>query len=138
TFNLNGSKWGSDRPPFPLLQPEKVLSLPLDLRLGKDYTYKLEGLDKVGDRRAYAVQFQPVDAARSLYRGTVWIDVETYVKLKVQSVQTQLAAPVVSREEVPYFTPAAEAQGRTLSMFTPLVGKQIMLLAGRNLLVERE
>ena len=37
TFNLNGSKWGANRPPFPLLQPEKVLSLPLDLRLNKDY-----------------------------------------------------------------------------------------------------
>jgi hypothetical protein len=138
TFTLNGSKWGSDRPPFPLLQPEKVLSLPLDLRLNKDYRYKLEGLDKVGDRRAYAVQFQPLDGARSLYRGTVWIDAESFVKLKVQTVQTQLAAPVVSSEEVQYFTPAAEVQGRPLAMFTRLVGKQIMLVAGRNLLVERE
>jgi hypothetical protein len=138
TFNLNGSKWGANRPPFPLLQPEKVLSLPLDLRLNKDYRYKLEGVDKVGDRRAYAVQFQPLDGARSLYRGTVWIDAESFLKLKVQSVQTQLIAPVVSSEEIQYFTPAAEVGGRRLSMFTRLVGRQIMLLAGRNLLVERE
>ena len=138
TFNLNGSKWGANRPPFPLLQPEKVLSLPLDLRLNKDYQYKLEGVDKVGDRRAYAVQFDPIDGARSLYRGTVWIDAESFLKLKVQSVQTQLIAPVVSSEEIQYFTPAAEVDGRRLSMFTRLVGRQIMLLAGRNLLVERE
>jgi MucB/RseB family protein len=138
TFNLNGSKWGANRPPFPLLQPEKVLSLPLDLRLNKDYAYKLEGVDKVGDRRAYAVQFNPVDGARSLYRGTVWIDAESFLKLKVQSVQTQLAPPVVSSEEIQYFTPAAELDGRHLSMFTRLVGRQIMLVAGRNLLVERE
>ena len=57
-----------------------MLSLPLDLRLNKDYTYKLEGVDKVGDRRAYALQFQPLDGARSLYRGTVWIDAESFVK----------------------------------------------------------
>jgi hypothetical protein len=138
TFNLNGSKWGANRPPFPLLQPEKVLSLPLDLRLNKDYQYKLEGVDKVGDRRAYAVQFHPIDGARSLYRGTVWIDAESFLKLKVQSVQTQLIAPVVSSEEIQYFTPAAEVNGRHLPMFTRLVGRQIMLLAGRNLLVERE
>ena len=138
TFNLNGSKWGANRPPFPLLQPEKVLSLPLDLRLNKDYAYKLEGVDKVGDRRAYAVQFHPIDGARSLYRGTVWIDAESFLKLKVQSVQTQLTPPVVSNEEIQYFTPAAELDGRSLSMFTRLVGRQIMLLAGRNLLVERE
>ena len=138
SFTLNGSKWGANRPPFPLLQPEKVLSLPLDLRLNKDYAYKLEGVDKVGDRRAYAVQFNPIDGARSLYRGTVWIDAESFLKLKVQSVQTQLAPPVVSSEEIQYFTPAAELDGRHLSMFTRLVGRQIMLVAGRNLLVERE
>ena len=138
SFTLNGSKWGANRPPFPLLQPEKVLSLPLDLRLDKDYTYKLEGVDKVGDRRAYAVQFQPLDGSRSLYRGTVWIDAESFVKLKVQAVQTQLSPPVVSSEEIQYFTPAADLEGRPLSMFTRLVGRQIMLVAGRNLLVERE
>lgn len=138
SFTLNGSKWGANRPPFPLLQPEKVLSLPLDLRLNKDYAYKLEGVDKVGDRRAYSVQFHPVDGSRSLYRGTVWIDAESFVKLKVQSVQTQLSPPVVSSEEIQYFTPAADLDGRSLSMFTRLVGRQIMLVAGRNLLVERE
>ena len=138
SFTLNGSKWGANRPPFPLLQPEKVLSLPLDLRLNKDYAYKLEGIDKVGDRRAYAVQFHPVEGAQSLYRGTVWIDAESFLKLKVQSVQTQLSPPVASSEEIQYFTPAADLDGRPLSMFTRLVGRQIMLVAGRNLLVERE
>ena len=29
SFAVNNSKWGEDRPPFPLLQPEKVLALPL-------------------------------------------------------------------------------------------------------------
>ncbi len=138
SFTLNGSKWGADRPPFPLLQPEKVLSLPLDLRLDRDYRYKLEGVDKIGDRRAYAVRFDPLDATRSLYRGTVWIDAETFLKLKVQAVQTSLSAPVVSSEEVQYFTKAAELEGHPLSMFTRLVGRQILMIAGRNLLVERE
>lgn len=138
TFTLNGSKWGANRPPFPLLQPEKVLSLPLDLRLDKDYRYRLEGAETVDGRRAYAVRFDPLDGARSLYRGTVWIDAETFLKLKVQAVQTQLSSPVVSSEEIQYFTPAAETGGRSLSMFTRLVARQIMLVAGRNLLVERE
>jgi hypothetical protein len=125
--------------PSRCLQPEKVLSLPLDLRLNKDYTYKLEGLDKVGDRRAYA---GAVPAARrialALSAGTVWIDAESFVKLKVQAVQTQLSPPVGLQREIQYFTPAADLDGRTLSMFTRLVGRQIMLVAGRNLLVERE
>src|SRR6185295_16244093 len=69
TFSVNGSKWGSDRPPFPLLQPEKVLSLPLQLRFGDDYRYRLERTERVGDYDCYVVRFDPVDNARSLYRG---------------------------------------------------------------------
>jgi hypothetical protein len=41
SFSVNGAKWGSDRPAFPLLQAERVLSRPLDLRLTADYRYRL-------------------------------------------------------------------------------------------------
>src|SRR6185295_16413500 len=47
-FALNGATWTSNRPSFPLVQPEKVLSLPLDLRLNQDYTYRLDGVDTIG------------------------------------------------------------------------------------------
>ena len=100
SFTLNGTRWGPNRPPFPLLQPEKVLSLPLALRLNRDYVYHFEGIDRIGDRACYVVRFDPVDDTRSLYRGRVWIDQERYVRLKVQSVQTRLTAPVASNEEV--------------------------------------
>src|SRR5450756_1820714 len=59
TFSLNGTRWGRNRPPFPLLQPEKVLSLPLALRLNRDYVYRLEGLDRIGDRSCYVVRLYP-------------------------------------------------------------------------------
>ena len=52
SFSVNGSKWGSDRPAFPLLQAEKVLSLPLELRLDQDYRYSLAGTERVGDVEA--------------------------------------------------------------------------------------
>ena len=53
SFSFNGARWGSDRPAFPLLQPEKVLSLPLDLQLDQDYEYELKGRGRVGDRECY-------------------------------------------------------------------------------------
>src|SRR6185503_10130886 len=90
SFTLNGSRWGAKRPPFPLLQPEKVLSLPLDLRLSKDYRYRLEGVERVGERPCYAVRFAPVATAQSLYTGTVWIDTESFARVKVQAVQNHL------------------------------------------------
>lgn len=138
TFSLNGTRWGRNRPPFPLLQPEKVLSLPLALRLNRDYVYHLEGLDRIGDRSCYVVRFDPVDQARSLYRGKVWIDTERYVRLKVQTVQTALTAPVVSNEEVQTFDPVGRVGDRPVYLFSKLTSQQIVAIAGRNLLVTRK
>jgi hypothetical protein len=86
SFSVNGSKWGADRPPFPLLQPEKVLSLPLQLRFDNDYRYQLEGTDRVGEYDCYVISFEPsrsASAAQSLYRGTLWIDRKTFARVKV-------------------------------------------------------
>jgi MucB/RseB N-terminal domain len=138
TFLLNGTRWGPKRPAFPMLQAEKVLSLPLDLRLSKDYEYKLQGVEKVEGREAYAVRFDPLDESRSLYRGTIWIDTTSYAKLKVQTVQTRLSAPVVSSEEIQFFVPQAEVEGVSIHLLDRFTTRQIMLVAGRNLMVERQ
>ena len=43
-FYLNGVKWkGKTLPKLPILQPEKVTTLPLDIRLTEDYDYSLKG-----------------------------------------------------------------------------------------------
>jgi hypothetical protein len=137
SFAVNGSHWGADRPPFPLLQPEKVLSLPLQLQFGEDYRYRLQGRERVDGLDCYAVRFDPVRSDRSLYRGTVWIDQNTFARLKVQAVQTQLAAPVVSNEEVQHYRPVTTIEGRPVFLFDSLTARQIVLIAGRNLLVEK-
>ena len=137
SFTLNGSKWGSDRPPFPLLQPEKVLSLPLDLRLSRDYRYRLLGVESVEGRECYAVHFEPAEEGRSLYRGTVWLDTESFAKLKVQAVQTRLEAPVMANEEIQFFSREATVEGVPIYLLSRFTSRQIMLVAGRNLQVER-
>jgi hypothetical protein len=137
SFSVNGSVWKENRPPFPLLQPEKVLSVPLTLRLSDDYHYRLEGLARVDDRECYVVQFDPSRSDRSLFRGTIWIDTATFVQRKLQAVQTKLSAPVVSNEETHYFTTVATVRGREIILPTRMVAKQIVLVAGRNMLVEK-
>lgn len=136
-FRLNGTRWGANRPPFPLLQAEKVLSLPLDLRLTTDYRYVLDGVERVDGRDCFVVRFDPVDAAKVLYRGTVWIDRRDFLKVKVQTVQTRMTAPVLSSEETQYFTSVGQVDGRDVQRLTRLVGRQTMLVAGRTLAVER-
>ena len=141
SFSFNGARWGSDRPAFPLLQPEKVLSLPLDLQLDQDYEYELKGRGRVGDRECYVVRFEPLSGSRSLYAGSAWIDAETFVKLKVQTVQTELSAPVVSNAEVYTYEKQGEGDlsgGTGIYLLTRLSRKQLVLIAGRNLLVEKE
>jgi hypothetical protein len=56
----------------------------------------------------------------------------------VQAVQTKLSVPVVSNEEVQTFEPVARVGATEVYLFTKLVSRQIMLVAGRNLLVERQ
>lgn len=137
SFSVNGSKWGSDRPPFPLLQPEKVLSLPLELRFDADYRYRLTGSERVGRFDCYVIRFEPAGAAPSLYRGTLWIDRQTFARVQVQAVQTGLSAPVVSNEETQSYEPVASVGNRPIFLFTRLDAKQIMMIAGRNILVEK-
>ncbi|MEP6916817.1 MAG: hypothetical protein ABJC89_14285, partial [Acidobacteriota bacterium] len=137
SFSVNGSHWGANRPPFPLLQPEKVLSLPLQLQFGVDYRYRLQGVERVDGVDCYVVSFDPVEGRQSLYRGTVWIDRKTFARIRVQAVQTNLAAPVVSNEEVQHYRPVGAVDGHPLFLFAGLTARQIVMIAGRNLLVEK-
>ncbi len=135
-FSVNGSKWGNDRPPFPLLQPEKVLSLPLQLRFDEGYSYQLSGTEQVDGVECYVVRFAPVRKDSSLYRGTVWIDRRTFARIRVQAVQGGLAAPVVSNEETLHYR-AVSIGNRPVFLFDRMTARQIVLIAGRNLLVEK-
>ena len=137
SFSVNGSKWGSDRPAFPLLQAEKVLSLPLELRLNQDYRYTLAGIEQVDGIDCYRVRFDPVTDAEALYRGTVWIDRQTFARVKVQAVQSGTSAPVASNEEIHQYDQVAEIEGFPVRLLTRLTARQIILIAGRNLLLEK-
>ncbi|HEY7056086.1 MAG TPA: hypothetical protein VH458_06160 [Vicinamibacterales bacterium] len=138
SFSVNGSRFDpKNRPPFPLLQPEKVLSLPLQLRFSDDYRYRLAGTERVDGFDCYVVKFDPIDQGRSLYRGTVWIDRVSFARVRVSAVQTHLSAPVISNEEDQRYEVATSIDGRPIFLLMSLSARQIVMIAGRNLLVER-
>ncbi len=138
SFSVNGSRFSEkNRPPFPLLQPEKVLSLPLQLRFSDDYRYRLDGTDRIDGFDCYVVRFDPVQPQQSLYRGTVWIDRKTFARIRVSAVQTRLSAPVISNEEDQRYSPVTSIDGQPVFLLTTLSARQIVMIAGRNLLVER-
>lgn len=138
SFSVNGSKWGADRPPFPLLQPDKVLALPLQLRFDEGYRYRLDGTERIDGVDCYVVKFEPIRQDNALYRGTVWIDRRTFARIRVHAVQSGLPAPVVSNDEIQRFTPIEVPGGAPIYLFTELTARQILLVAGRNLLVEKK
>jgi hypothetical protein len=138
SFSVNGARWGPDRPGLPLLQAEKVLTLPLDLRLTADYRYTLEGTDRVAGRPCYVVAFEPSGSAGPAYRGRVWIEAESFLRLKLQTIQADLAGPIVSSEEITLYQGAPARGGATVILPSRQSTKQMLLIAGRNVLLEKE
>jgi hypothetical protein len=137
--NGNRVRW-KNIPELPLIQPEKVVTLPLDLHLDKTYAYRLLGEERVDGKPAWILAFEPIDpgATASLYRGRVWIDQTGFERLKLALLQTELEPPVVSNEEVDSFEAHAGPDGRRYNMLTRTDGQQIWSTAGRSFVVHRE
>ncbi len=110
-FYIAGVKWRSRKmPKIPLIQPEKVASLPIEIKFSKYYTFRLRGTAVVDGRDCWVVDFKPVEAApgRSLFQGTVWVDREVYTHVRTRAVQVGLKGDVLSNEETYYFSPVDE------------------------------
>jgi hypothetical protein len=114
-----------------------VLSLPLDRRRTTDYRYALDGVERLDGRRAYVVRFEPVAGTAARYRGRIWIDAETYARLRLNTVQTNMTAPIVSSEEVQTFAPVPGAGGEPVYLPSRIATTELILIAGRNLLLEK-
>jgi hypothetical protein len=127
-------------PKIPLIQPEKVITLPLDLTLDKTYAYTLIGREKVAGREAYVLEFRPADpaSAAALYRGRVWIDVAGFHRVKASLIQTDLESPVLSNEEIDRFAFQSDAAGNEFWMLSKIAGQQVWSTGGRNFVVRRE
>jgi hypothetical protein len=140
-YYIQGNKvsW-KNFPQIPFIQPEKVATLPLDLTLDKTYTFRLVARDRVGEHEAYVLDFRPTEsnAERSLYRGRVWIDTTSFVRLKATLLQTNMEAPVLSNEERDHYRAEAGPHGSAVWMLDRITGEQLWTVAGRNLVVRRE
>jgi hypothetical protein len=112
-FFINGVRWKYGRiPELPLIQPEKVTQLPLDIHLTNEYRYQFVRETDLLGYRVYEVRFEPPQKAPEslpLYRGTVWIDTRTWARVRISMVQLNLTGNVLSNEERVDFAPFARA-----------------------------
>ncbi|MBK5258930.1 MAG: hypothetical protein JJE51_05000 [Thermoanaerobaculia bacterium] len=133
-FFLNGVKWKYGRiPELPLIQPEKVTQLPLDLHLTNEYRYELVRETDLLGYRVYEVRFEPPPNAPielPLYRGTVFIDTKSWARIRIVMVQLNLSGEVLSNEERIEFQPFSRetSQPATSADVARLGGRSIMWL----------
>jgi hypothetical protein len=131
-FYLNGVKWKYGRmPELPIIQPEKVSQLPLDIHLTNEYRYQLVRETDVDGYHTYEVRFEPPPNAPEslpLYRGTVWIDARTWARIRLSMVQLHLTGEVLSNEEQVTFQPFARENN------APLAAAEVAKLEPRDIL----
>ncbi len=123
---------------IPMIQPEKVQAAPLEITLDKTYEYRLEGREEVDGRPCYRVAFAPSSATRSLYRGVVWIDCETFRRRKMYTSQQGLEPPIVANTETAFYGPVGEVDGVEIWLPQRIEGQQIFATVGRQTVVERD
>jgi hypothetical protein len=155
-FYLNGVKWKYGKiPELPLIQPEKVTQLPLDIHLTNEYRYELVRETDLLGYHTYEVRFQPPPNAAAtlpLYRGTVWIDSRTWARVRLSMVQLNLTGEILSNDERIDFQPFARATHTPLTateavksdpreiVWLPQVvnAQQVVSAAGRGTVVLRQ
>ncbi|HUP50277.1 MAG TPA: hypothetical protein VNA04_15985 [Thermoanaerobaculia bacterium] len=155
-FFLNGVRWKYGRiPELPLIQPEKVTQLPLDIHLTNEYRYKLVRETELRGHGVYEVRFEPPPNAPlelPLYRGTVWIDRRSWARVRISMVQLNLTGEVLSNEERVEFQPfdrsmhaplsAAEVAGidprRVVWLPLEVAAQQVISAAGRANVILRQ
>lgn len=138
-FYVNGVKWKSKRvPKIPLLQPEKVKIMPLDINLTEEYDYSLVGETTTAGQRVYIVDFQPRKGLKttSLYRGRIRVNAQTFAVLREHLVQLNLKGEVLSNVETRYFKPISGSAQAWLP--TSVIGHQVFSTAGQITNIERK
>jgi len=137
-FFLNGVRWkGRTIPKLPILEPDKVTTLPLDIRLTEEYVYELADETEIDGRPAYAVDFRPrgVVDDKPIYRGRAWIDRETFALLRRESIQLNLKGDTLSNVQTEYYSAVPGDSGIVLPL--RIQANQVFSTAGRTTMVTR-
>lgn len=99
---VNGVGYATDSggvPRLPILEPDRVAVLPLDLSLDESYRYRLDGREVAEGRDCYVVVFEPAAASGAFLRGRAWIESRGFGLVRAEAAQTGLRGPIVQSEQ---------------------------------------
>jgi hypothetical protein len=136
---VNGVKWrGKTIPELPIIEPEKINTLPLVLTLTRAYTYRLIKEEEFKGRPCYVIEFLPSPGQKVQdVSGKVWIDKENYLKRQVQIIQKNMTPPQVSNEEFDLYQ-IYEENGKGYNILTQIKAQQIFTVIGQTVTAEKE
>jgi hypothetical protein len=137
-FYVNGVKFGKNHPfPLPQIEPEKVLTQPLELQLNERYEYKLLGTEQVNGAMCYVIGVEPKVRDEVLYSGKVWIDGTTFREVKQYLNQRGAKSNVLVNTETQNFELVRDSQGNQFNLVRSVSAQQLLNAAGRDFVLQR-
>ncbi|MGD0506827.1 MAG: hypothetical protein ABSA27_03460 [Terriglobales bacterium] len=135
---VNGVKFGKNHQfPLPQIEPEKVLTQPLELKLNERYEYKLLGTEQVNGAMCYVIGVEPKLRDEALYSGKVWIDGTTFREVKQYLSQRGSKSNVLVNVETQNFELVADAKGNQFNLLRSISAQQLLNAAGRDFVLQR-
>jgi len=145
-FYVDGVKFGKNHEfPLPQIEPEKVLTQPLELKLNERYDYKLLGTEQVNGAMCYVIGVEPRARDKSrdklpdeaLYSGKIWIDGTTFREVKQYLSQRGAKSNVLVNTETQIFELVSDPNGHQFNLLRSVSAQQLLNAAGRDFVVQR-
>ncbi|MBZ5615608.1 MAG: hypothetical protein LAO23_16495 [Acidobacteriia bacterium] len=135
---VNGVKFGKNHEfPLPQIEPEKVLTQPLELKLNERYKYKLLGTEQVNGVLCYVVGVEPLAADENLYSGKIWIDGTTFREVRQTLSQRGSKSNVLVNVETQNFELVRDDKGNQFNLLRSISAQQLLNAAGRDFVLQR-
>ncbi len=137
-FYINGVKFGNNHEfPLPQIEPEKVMTQPLELKLNERYDYKLLGTEQVNAAMCYVVGVEPKVRDEALYSGKIWIDSTTFREVKQYLTQRGVKSNVLVNVETQNFQLVRDDKGNQFNLLQSISAQQLLNAAGRDFVLQR-
>jgi len=137
-FYVNGVKFSNKHEfPLPQLEPEKVLTPPLELTLNERYTYKLLSTEQIDGAQCYVVGVEPKAQDENLLSGKIWIDGVSFREVRQTLSQRGAKSNVVVNTETQNFSLVNDNQGNQYNLLRSVSSQQTLNAAGRDFLLQR-
>ncbi|MFZ1083341.1 MAG: hypothetical protein WAN35_00095 [Terracidiphilus sp.] len=137
-FYVNGVKFSNKHEfPLPQLEPEKILTQPLELALNERYIYKLLGTEQINGALCFVVGVEPKEQDAALYSGKIWIDGTSFREVKQTLSQRGSKGSIVVNVETQSFDLVKDVQGRSFNLLSSISAQQTLNAAGRDFQLQR-